>query len=124
MDDAPDLAQPRPLPLACTLGPEDGRSRLLRWQRLHEVAAPVAHLDGGQLEVLYEPAPGVQEELAELAAAEQTCCAFVVWRVSAVEGHPVLHVTAPKEAPAAVTPIAALFGATSTSKGVAVADPL
>lgn len=30
-----------PLSLACTLGPEDGRSRLLRWQRLHEAAGVV-----------------------------------------------------------------------------------
>ena len=50
-----------------------------------------------------------------MAAAEQTCCAFVTWSVSVVEDHPVLHVRAPAEAPDAVAPIAALFGATLTT---------
>ncbi len=104
-----------PLPLACTLGPEDGRSRLMRWQRLHEAAAPVAHLVGGRLEVRYQPGAGVRVELAELAAAEQTCCSFVTWSVSEVQGNPVLHVVAPADTPEAVTPIAALFGLSSTA---------
>lgn len=115
MDVRPDLTKRSALPLACTLGPEDGRSRLLRWQRLHEIAAPVAHGHGGKLEVRYQPGPGVHEELAQLAAAEQACCSFVVWRVSAVEGHPVLHVTAPAQTPEAVAPIAALFAASSST---------
>ena len=110
-----DLIQKSPLPLACALGPEDGRSRLLRWQRLHEAAGPVAHLDGGVLEVRYEPGPGVKAELAELAAAEQTCCSFATWSVSEVEGHPVLHVMSPTGTPEAVAAVAALFGAGSAA---------
>ena len=107
-----EFTQPGPLPLACALGPEDGRSRLLRWQRLHEIAAPVARLDGGRLEVRYQPGQGVCEELASLAAAEQTCCSFVTWTASVIDGCPVLQVTAPSETPHAVAPIAALFGVT------------
>jgi len=57
------------------------------------------------------PKRGCPVRLAELAAAEQRCCSFVDWSVSSVEGQPVLRVTAPAEAPDAVTPIAALFGA-------------
>ncbi|SNS95256.1 hypothetical protein SAMN06893096_11184 [Geodermatophilus pulveris] len=53
----------------------------------------------------------MQEELADLAAAEQTCCSFVAWSVTEVQGHPILRVTAPAGATEAVTPIAALFGA-------------
>lgn len=108
------LAQDRHLPLACTLGPEDGRSRMLRWQRLHETAGPVAHLDAGRLEVRYRSGPGVQAELTDLAAAEQTCCSFATWSVSEVDGQPVLYVVAPADRPEAVEPIAALLGATST----------
>jgi hypothetical protein len=106
-----DLDQRTPLPVACTLGPADGPARLLRWQRLHDTAAPVARLHDGQLEVRYQPGPGVREELADLAAAEQTCCSFVAWSVTEVHGHPILRVTAPAGAAEAVTPIAALFGA-------------
>jgi len=103
------------LPLACTLGPDDGRSRMLRWRRLHDAADPIARLEAGQLEVRYQPSPGVLEELTDLAAAEQTCCSFAVWRASEVDGQPVLHVVSPTGAPEAVLPIAALFGATSTT---------
>ena len=115
MDRDVDLTLNSPLPLACTLGPDDGRSRMLRWQRLHEAAGPVAHLDAGRLEVRYQPGPGVRAELADLAAAEQTCCSFATWSVSEVEGQPVLHVVAPTDAQEAVASIAALFGATSTA---------
>ena len=108
-----ELTQNSPLPLACTLGPDDGRSRMLRWRELHEAANPVARVDAGRLEVRYQPGPGVCAELADLAAAEQNCCSFVTWSVSQVEGQPVLHVVSPTDTPEAIAPIAALFGATS-----------
>lgn len=108
MDGASDARQRSSLPVACSLGPDDSRSRLLRWQRLHELANPVGDLDGGRLVVRYQPGPGVEEELIELAAAEQSCCPFAEWRVSTVAGHPVLQVTAE---PQSIAPIAALFRA-------------
>lgn len=97
------------LPIACTLGPDDGRSRMDRWQQLAEKANPAARRSGRQLEIRFEKGPGVQQELELLAAAEQQCCSFVGWTVSAHE--PVLHVTAPVDNPDAVEPIALLFGA-------------
>ncbi len=106
-----ERTQNSPMPLACTLGPDLGQSRILRWQRLHQDAGPVARLDAGRLEVRYQPGPGVRAELAALAAAEQTCCSFATWSVSEVEGQPVLHVVSPTDTPEAVAPIAALFGA-------------
>jgi hypothetical protein len=98
-----------PLPLACTLEPLAGPARLLRWQRLHEQAAPVVDLQDGQLEVRYQCGPGVLEELTDLVAAEQRCCSFIVWTVDVVERRPVLRVKAPPDAPDAIEPIAALF---------------
>jgi hypothetical protein len=84
-----------------------------RWQRLHEDAGRVVRLDAGRLEVRYRSVPGVRAELSDLAAAEQTCCSFVTWSVSEVDGQPVLHVLAPADRPEAVEPIAAMFSATS-----------
>lgn len=110
-----ELTGSSPLPLACTLGPDDGRSRLLRWQRLHEAADPVARLEAGRLEVRYQPGAGVLAELADLAAAEQGCCSFGTWSVTEMEGQPVLHVVSPADTPEAVAPIAALFGVASTA---------
>jgi len=109
---APDVDQTPSLPLACDLGPQDGQARLLRWQALHRVATPTAHLRDGELEVRYPPGPGVHEELVALADAEQECCSFVRWSVTEVAGRAVLRVTAPPATPEAVQPMAALFEAT------------
>jgi uncharacterized protein (TIGR03086 family) len=98
-------------PVACTLGADDAAARWGRWQQLHHKVAPVAHCGDGVLEVCYPPEPGVVEELTALAAAEQACCSFATWTVTAVEGQPVLRVAAPAEAPEAIDPIAALFDA-------------
>lgn len=76
-----------------------------------DTANPIARRAGPQLTVRYEPGPRVQEELAELAAAEAECCSFVGWNVTIDGGVPVLVVTAEPDAPDAVAPIAALFGA-------------
>ena len=87
--------------------------RLQRWRQLDQLAAPVATLHAGQIEVRYQAKPGVAAELAALAAAEQLCCSFATWTVAVVEDQAVLRVTAPPEQPEAVDAIAALFGATT-----------
>ncbi len=110
-DVVPDPADHGELPLACTLGPADGAERLRRWQRLAAVGAPVARLAGHQLEVRYQPGPGVLAELQSLARAEAGCCAFVEWAVTERDGQPTLVVAAEPDAPERVGPIAALFGA-------------
>jgi MerR family copper efflux transcriptional regulator len=100
------------LPVACTLGPDDGAARMDRWQRLADTATPSARRAEHQLEVRYQPGPGVREELQALAAAEAKCCSFVAWAVTQDGDHPVLHVTADPQTPDDVAPIAALFGVT------------
>ncbi|TWP36943.1 hypothetical protein FGL98_07730 [Leekyejoonella antrihumi] len=95
--------------MACTLGADDGPSRLQRWQHLHQIAAPTAELIGGELEVRYQPGPQVLAELQDLVAEERACCAFVCWTVTEERGQPILRVTAPVGAPHLVEPIAALF---------------
>ena len=99
------------LPLACTLGPQDGPARLRRWQALHRSAPPVSSARDGVLEVRYPGHPGVLDEVRALAAAEQTCCAFVDWSVAEVGGDVLLTVRAPAGTPEAVEPITALFTA-------------
>lgn len=106
----PGPASHAELPLACTLGPDDGPARLRRWQHLADTAAPSARRVGHRLEVRYQPGPGVREELEALAAAEARCCSFVAWAVTA-DGALVLHVTANPGTPDDIAPIASLFGA-------------
>ena len=97
------------LPVACTLGPDDGSARLRRWQALAEKGGPSARRSGHRLEVSYQAEPGVRDELEALAAAERECCSFVAWEVSQDGDLPVLRVTADPSDPDAVAPIAALF---------------
>jgi hypothetical protein len=99
------------LPIACTLGPEDGAARAERWRALAEKGRPSARRIGHRLEVRYELAPGVHDELEALAAAERRCCSFVAWDVGRDGPHAVLRVTAPPDTPDDVASIAALFGA-------------
>lgn len=112
MDDPSPAAQRDELPVACTLGASDGSSRLQRWQHLHKLAAPVAQLTNGVLEVRYRPGPGVLAELQELVAEERLCCPFVSWAVTENSGQPILRVTARTGSPQDIEPIAAMFAAT------------
>ncbi len=97
-------------PVACTLGLDDGAERMRRWQQLSERSAPSIRRIGYQLEVRFEPGPGVREELEALAAAEQQCCAFVAWTVAPDSYHPVLHIAAPPDQPDNIVPFINLFG--------------
>lgn len=98
-------------PVACTLGPDDGQQRMLRWRQLADRATPTARRTGRVLEVRFQDKPGVQAELEALAAAEQQCCSFVAWTVTIEADQPVLHVTAPPDRAADIEPIAITFGA-------------
>ena len=99
------------LPIACTLGPDDGAKRMRRWQRLADLAQTGASRTGGILKVNYRLGQRVKEELTALAAAEQECCSFVTWTVMQEGDSLVLRVTAKADSPDDVAPIAALFDA-------------
>ncbi|MDQ2751130.1 MAG: hypothetical protein ABI775_11235 [Pseudonocardiales bacterium] len=97
------------LPVACTLGLEDGPERMRRWKQLGERATPTARRTGRELEVRFQPGPGVQEELEALAAAEAKCCGFVAWTVMLDDRQPLLRVTAPEDKPENIESIASAF---------------
>jgi hypothetical protein len=109
-----DVVQPdsrSELPIACTLGPDDGPARLRRWRAVAEHGQPEASRDGRTLEVRYRSVAGIAPELADLAAAEQQCCSFVTWTVTQEPDQVVLRVVADEDTPDDVAPIAVLFGA-------------
>lgn len=107
--DAADNAPLAELPVACTLGPDDGPARMRRWQALTDRGRPTVRRSGHRLEVRYQPEPGVRDELEALAAAERQCCEFVAWDVRQDGHHPVLLVSADPNTPDDLEPIAALF---------------
>jgi hypothetical protein len=104
--DSPEVVQ---LPVACTLGPDDGAARMQRWEAVSARGRLSARRSGHRLEVRYQPVPGLREELLALAAAERQCCSFAEWTVTQAEGHVVLHIAADPERPADIAAIAALF---------------
>ncbi len=99
------------MPVACTLGPNDGAARMQRWHELSAQGRPTTRRRGHLLEVRYNASHGIREELEALAAAERECCPFVAWTVDQEESHVVLRVEADPARPDDVAPIAALFGA-------------
>jgi hypothetical protein len=106
--DTPQVAE---LPMACTLGPDDGAARMQRWKALSASGRLGAQRSGHLLEVLYKPEPGLFEELQALAAAERQCCSFAEWNVTQDEERVVLHIRANPERPDDIAMLAALFRA-------------
>jgi len=106
--DSPKVVQ---LPIACTLGPDDGAARIQRWKALSAQGRPSARSSGHLLEVRYEPEPGLREELQALAAAERRCCSFTEWEVTHEEDHVILHIRADPARPDDIAVFAALFRA-------------
>jgi hypothetical protein len=99
------------LPVACTLGPDDGAQRRRRWEALSAKGRPNARIRGHVLVVRYQRELGVREELEALAAAERRCCSFVTWTVSQDDDSVVLNVVADPGRPDDIAAIAALFQA-------------
>jgi hypothetical protein len=97
------------LPLACTLGADDGAARLRRWQALAEQSAPRARREGNRLEVRWRVDADGAGELEALVAAERECCAFVTWSVSRQDPDSILEVTAAAGRPEDLDGIAQLF---------------
>jgi hypothetical protein len=69
------------LPIACTLGPEDGTRRLTEWRRITANAGVGQSITTGLVTLTFRDAPGVGDELQRLVAAERDCCAFLGWNV-------------------------------------------
>lgn len=98
------------LPVACTLGLDDGAERMRRWQQLAGRASPVTRRIGRELELRFGQGPGVLDELQALAAAEAMCCPFVTWTVTVEHRQPILRVIASESSPDDIDAIARAFG--------------
>lgn len=95
------------IPIACTLEEEAMPDRLDDWRRLLGQATSREPIDGGARVRFASADPAFAGELAALAAAEQSCCAFFRFAVVIEDGTLALEVRAPEEGAAVV---AALVG--------------
>jgi hypothetical protein len=73
-------------PIACSLSQGDLTSRLRRWHALADRSIIDAAPTGSGLRLRFRNEPGVEAELADLAALERDCCAFADWAVRADSG--------------------------------------
>ena len=89
-------AQPiRNLPIACTLDGAGQAERLDQWRRLLARAARRERIEGG---LRFQLPATLAGPAAELAAAEQRCCAFFAFTLRLAGGGLELEVRAPAEA--------------------------
>jgi hypothetical protein len=72
----------RLLPIACTLGPDDGRRRIDDWRRLGNGFGLGRVRADGTITVRFRDEPGVLQELERLVAAERICCPFLRWEIT------------------------------------------
>ena len=90
--------------IPCDLSEPGRDERSSEWRVLRPWLRSRARTDEG-FRLTFEPA--ARERLEELAAAEQSCCGWATWSVSARDDCVVLHVSGP---PAPVDALASAFG--------------
>jgi hypothetical protein len=83
--------------IACALGEADLSNRQNRWLQLGQHATTDVVTTANGLRLLFRVAPGVEEELRQLAELERDCCAFAEWSVHARGEELALDVTADSE---------------------------
>lgn len=90
------------LPIACTLGPDDGPQRLEQWRRLSTVAGAGRTQAPGRVVLRFRDEPGVADQLRQLVDAERQCCAFLDWQLTHVAGECRVEITGSGEELAAL----------------------
>ena len=106
-----DIHEVVELPLACTLGPDDGAARIQRWKALSAKGPSRLDVAAMSSRSATRPSPGIREELQALAAAERRCCSFADWQVTDEEDQLVLRISADPARPDEIAMFAVLFGA-------------
>jgi hypothetical protein len=87
----------RLLPLACTLGPNDGAARLDAWRGVSAAAGRGRTVAAGQVILRFREEPGVGDELRRLVEAERECCAFLGWQLTHAAGEWTVEITGSDE---------------------------
>jgi hypothetical protein len=88
-------------PVACSLGQDDLAQRAGRWRSLAARALAQSSATQRGVRLVFDPGPGVADELGALAALERDCCAFATWSVRADGGELTLEVSGDGETAAA-----------------------
>jgi hypothetical protein len=79
-------------PVACTLSAAGLASQAARWERLGARAMTERTETADGLRISFRPEPHAEQELRELVAVENECCAWATWTVRSEAGQLVLDV--------------------------------
>jgi hypothetical protein len=90
--------EPTPLPMACSLGPEDASSRAAEWRRLYRQALIEGRREGDAVALRFHASPDVERALDDLVAAERDCCPFLNLALSPEGDDLLLTVSGPPQA--------------------------
>jgi len=85
-----------PPALDCSLAPDDLADRGRSWLGLEPMLVDRLPVEGG-FQARYRDEPGVGDRLRALATAEQGCCGWALWTVTAHDGLCTLTVTGPAD---------------------------
>jgi hypothetical protein len=104
------MADPTPLPIACTLSGASLQERAAWLGRLGKASLIDGARSGDRLELLFRPEAAA--DLRELVRAEAECCSFLAFELDPAEDRIRLGVSGPAEAgPVLDDMLAALRGA-------------
>lgn len=91
------------LPIACTLGADDGRQRVEEWRDVVRRSGAGARREPGLITLQFKDDANVAAELARLVSAERDCCAFLGWELVHGSDGWVVHITGTDEELATVS---------------------
>jgi len=80
------------VPVACALAPADLAAQAGRWEQLAARAMTGRTQTAHGLRISFRLQPGAEDELRELAAAENQCCPWAEWAVETSAQQIVLNV--------------------------------
>jgi hypothetical protein len=83
--------------IACALEKADFQDREDRWLQLGQRAGLGTLISKNGLRLLFHAAPGVEDELRQLAELERHCCTFAQWSVQTRDNQVMLDVTSEGE---------------------------
>jgi hypothetical protein len=105
------------VPVACSLTPAGLATQSDRWEHLATRAMTERSETAYGLRICFRADPGVQEELGELVAVENECCAWAAWTVETSAGQLVLDVRS------TAAGIATLHGMFTSDRAASSAGP-
>jgi hypothetical protein len=100
-----------PLPIACTLDPDQMPQRGEEIRALGRDGLVAVEREERSVTLRFRPDPSIRARVEAIAAAESRCCAFLDFTVTQAEDATVLTIAAPEGAEPTLRDLTGLFAA-------------